>query len=246
LFQKSEYKTYSTMILYMNKIFSLLIYFGVYLAIIGILFTIKDRLNICTIKIPKVIKQFSKMICMIMPVWFFMENFLPLYFSMIVEIQKAPFWNLKSDSLYYGEMSFGILLNVVYFIVFNFILLWFMMKFFKLGPESYLFFLKQDLNPKRRIWALLYYFDYFFFRTIVLLLFGLNDSVKSIALWYSVLALYLLSFVANLGRIYHSFLNTVVYCLNYVHVLIVILYFIIMHYIDNTDKAKVERRNKIF
>lgn len=143
-------------------------------------------------------------------------------------------------------MGFGIFLNVIYFIVINCILIRFMIKFFKIGSESFLFFLKQDLNQKNWVWAFLYYFDYFFFRSIVLLLFGLNGKVKSVVLWYCVLGLYLISFLANVGWIYHSILNTIIYCLNYIHVLIVILYFIVIHYLDNSSKTIVEWRNKIF
>ena len=84
------------------------------------------------------------------------------------------------------------------------------------------------------------------FRSSILVLFGLNSAVKSVILWYVVLIMFVISFLANTLRVYKSISDQILFCFNYILVLIVILYFIILHYLhDQSDKSKL-KRNTIF
>jgi len=193
-------------------------------------------------KVENFVKFTTRLVCVILPIWFFMENFLPLFFSMIVEIQKSK----NVGSAYIIQMSVGIFLNLCYFILSVLILSYFVIWFFKMTKRNLVFFLKQDLNEKYRVCSFLYYFDYFIFRSLILLLFGLNTYVKSIILWYALLILFMISFLTNQLWVYKAVSDQILFSFNYILVLLVILYFIILHYLhDESDQAKL-KRNTIF
>jgi len=137
-------------------------------------------------------------------------------------------------------------LNLLYFIISVIILGYFVIWFFKMSKRNLVFFLKQDLNEKYRICALLYYFDYFFFWSLILVLFGLNNHVKSIILWYVLLILFVISFLTNSLWVYKAISDQILFSFNYVLVLLVIIYFIVLHYLhDHSNEAK-HKRNTIF
>ena len=179
-------------------------------------------------RIEKLTIAISSLLFFTFPIWFLMENFLSLFMSMIIEIKQIPKWNLSD--VYVGLMSGGILFNALYLLIICLILSYLMIRYFKIGKSNFLYFMKLDLNTKYRIFTLLFYIDFFGFRSLILIFFGVSGIVKSIILWYLILVFYLISFLMNIARIYQKIIDQVLYCVNYVHVLIVILYFIVLHH----------------
>lgn len=136
---------------------------------------------------------------------FSMENFLSLFMSMTIEIKQFNNRNLSDG--YPEMMSFGILFNFIYLVFWGSLLTYFTFWFPYISPKGILGFMKIDLNTKYWIFSLLYFIDFFAFRIIIVLLFGLSGIVKSIALWFIILFFYFVSFFINIVRIYQSKLD---------------------------------------
>ena len=133
---------------------------------------------------------------------FWMENYLQLFMSTAIEIKEIPTWKLMNRISYTSLMSIGIVLNVIYLILWIALMSVFIVFFHWIGKRSVLAFMKIDMNTWNRFLPLMYYIDFFGFRSIIILLFGLSNVLSSKLLWFLLLGFYLSSLLVNILWIY--------------------------------------------
>lgn len=145
---------------------------------------------------------------------------------MILEIKSVANRRNLSDTIDIVLMTGGILLNIIYIILWIFLLTLTFFRFYKIFKgKSMIHCLKVGLNPRNRCIWFLYYFDYFGFRTIALILLALDPS--QILTWSLILVLYVCSFIMFLFPIYESIGDRIITIINSFQLLLVIFYFLI-------------------